>query len=322
MSRARRAARRGRRVTGRVLRRPGALAVERILRMTDLRAGVVLVYHEVVVGPRPDPWGLVTPVVDASLFSGHLRHLATHHRIVELRALPAAAAGRRRGEPFPVALTFDDDLRAHVDVALPRLRAAGAPATFFLTGHSLEAPASFWFQRLQRALDAGLISAQGGAQAVAARIGALPAQERAAIADDLLLKLGGELPASGLRRGHVRVLADAECEIGFHTRGHEVLTALGDAQLARAMREGREALESAADCALRAIAYPHGAADARVAAAAEAAGFEIGVTTEPDAVVAGADPLLLGRLYPSPGSVGGLAMGLGRALWRARRRSG
>lgn len=322
MSGARRAARRGRNAAGRVLRRPGALAVERILRMTDLRAGVVLVYHEVVLGPRPDPWGLVTPVVEASLFSGQLRHLATHHRIVELRALRDAVADRRRGEPFPVALTFDDDLRAHVDVALPRLRAAGAPATFFLTGHSLEAPVSFWFERLQRALDAGLISARGGAQVVAARIAALPERERAAVADDLLRRLGGELAESGLRREHVHALADAGCEIGFHTRGHEVLTALADAQLGRAMREGREALESAAGCALRAIAYPHGAADARVAAAAGAAGFEIGVTTEPDAVVAGADPLLLGRLYPSPGSVGGLATGLARALWRSRRFSG
>ncbi|HEV2784831.1 MAG TPA: polysaccharide deacetylase family protein, partial [Solirubrobacteraceae bacterium] len=294
----------------RALRRPFAGALERALRMTSLRAGLVLVYHEVTAAARRDPWLEVTPVVDAQMFSAHLRHLNARHRIVALHELAAAATERRRGQPFPVALTFDDDLRTHLDTALPRLRAAGATATFFLTGRSLAAPASFWWERLQRAIDAGLVPADGGARAVAARIQALPAPAREAVSDDLLRRLGGELPDWGLRAEHVRELAGAGCEIGFHTRRHEALTELDDARLAGAMHDGREALEAAAGSALRAIAYPHGAADARVASAARTAGYAVGVTTDPHAVRAGADPLLLGRIYPSPASVAGLATGL------------
>ena len=58
-------------------------------------------------------------------------------------------------EPFPVALTFDDDLGHHVTHALPELRDAQAPATFFLCGSFLEEPRDYWWQRLQRAVDGG-----------------------------------------------------------------------------------------------------------------------------------------------------------------------
>jgi peptidoglycan/xylan/chitin deacetylase (PgdA/CDA1 family) len=126
-----------------------------------------------------------------------------------------------------------------------------------------------------------------------------------------------EMRALDRKHGH-----GAGCEIGFHTRRHDVLPELDDARLAAAMHVGPDALVAAAGAPLRAIAYPHGAADARVAAAARAAAFGLGVTTEPDAVVAGSDPLLLGRIYPSSASVGGLAMSLAQTLWRARRRRG
>jgi peptidoglycan/xylan/chitin deacetylase (PgdA/CDA1 family) len=251
-----------------------------------------------------------------------MRLLAARHRVVSAPELPAAAAGRRRGERFAVAVTFDDDLRAHVDTALPSLRATSTPATFFLTGASLREPSSFWWERLQRAIDGGLVSSGGDAMAVAARMQDLAPAERDAASADLLWRLGGELPGSGLRGDDVRTLADAGFEIGFHTREHHPLTELDDVALQHALRDGRAQLEAAARTALRSIAYPHGAADARVADAARAAGYAIGFTTTPSAVVAGADRLLLGRIYPAPRSSADLAMQLTRVLWRARRRHG
>ncbi|MEA2219218.1 MAG: hypothetical protein QOJ35_1844 [Solirubrobacteraceae bacterium] len=311
-----------RRAVRRALRPPLARGLERVLRLTDLRAGVVLVYHEVVDGPAREPARAVTPVLTARVLSAHLRLLAARHRIVSAATLPAAAAQRRRGERFPVALTFDDDLRTHVDTALPRLRAAGATATFFLTGASLLGPSSFWWERLQRAIDAGLVSHDGDAMAAAARLQALVPAERAAASEDLLRRLGGELPDAGLRSEHVRELVSAGCEIGFHTRDHDVLTELDERELPRALRAGRDELEAATGGALRSIAYPHGVADDRVARAARVAGYDIGFTTTPAAVVADADPLLLGRLYPSARSSGDLAVQLTRCLWRAWRGHG
>ena len=69
-----------------------------------------------------------------------------------------AIRSRRRGERFPVAITFDDDLPEHVHEALPALRAAGVKATFFLNGASLDAPHAFWWEDLQRAVDGRLIA--------------------------------------------------------------------------------------------------------------------------------------------------------------------
>ena len=70
----------------------------------------------------------------------------------------------------------------------------------------------------------------------------------------------------------MRELARAGFEIGFHTRDHRPLPELTDDELARALVDGRAALEEAAGRRLRVLAYPHGSADERVAAAARSAG--------------------------------------------------
>ena len=47
------------------------------------------------------------------------------------------------GEPFPVSLTFDDDLGHHVTHALPEVEKADAPVTFFLCGSVPRGAAGF-----------------------------------------------------------------------------------------------------------------------------------------------------------------------------------
>lgn len=287
--------------------------------MTDLEAGLVLVYHAVAAGAAREPVREVVPVVPVELFDAQMRHVAARHRIVAGRELHSAIAARKRGERFPVAVTFDDDLREHLEVALPALRRAGVTATFFLTGASLERPTSFWWERLQRAIDAGLPLPDDVPDTAAATMQALSAKEREAASEDLLRRLGGEPPEWGLQVEDTRALAEAGFDIGFHTREHHVLTELDDHELDHAMRAGRAELEAAAGCALLAVAYPHGKADARVANAARAAGYAVGFTTEGAAVVPDTDRLLTGRVYPSSDSLGHFALQSTRVLWRARR---
>ena len=95
-----------------------------------------------------------------------------------------------------------------------------------------------------------------------------------------------------------------------------VAVTFDDDALAAALTDGREALEGAAGERIDTVAYPHGRADARVAAAARAAGFRFGFTGRPDAVDAQSDPLLLGRLQPTYRSAGAFALQLVRALAR------
>src|SRR5438128_4989592 len=122
-----------------------------LLRLSGRKAGVAVAYHR-VGDPQGDPLRELTASLGTRVFAAHLHHLRRHYRVVPADELQAAVRARRRGEPFPVAITFDDDTRSHVDVAAPLLRALGLAATFFLTGAALDGPASFWWGDLQRAL--------------------------------------------------------------------------------------------------------------------------------------------------------------------------
>ncbi|MEA2403942.1 MAG: hypothetical protein QOE08_589, partial [Thermoleophilaceae bacterium] len=134
---------------------PLAGGAEWLLRHTALRAGIAVAYHR--VGPTAgDPERELDPALPLALLERQVQHLSARHRLVPASRLPAAARMRRRGEPFPVAITFDDDLSSHAQHAASVLQRAGAPATFFLNGASLEGPHAFWWERLQRAVDRGV----------------------------------------------------------------------------------------------------------------------------------------------------------------------
>jgi peptidoglycan/xylan/chitin deacetylase (PgdA/CDA1 family) len=286
-----------------------------LLRSSNRRAGLVLLYHD--VGDRDGDGGSeLVPPISRARFARQLAHLRRYYRLVELADLQAAVAGRHRGEPFPVALTFDDDLGHHVTHALPELRAAGAPATFFLCGSFLEgAPRDYWWQRLQRAVDGGVdvapLLGTGTIHRQGQAMEALTPEQRDAVADELLCLAGraadGELlTADGARR--------LPC-IGFHTVRHDTLTHLDDEQLAHALADGRAGLAEVAGHPVDTIAYPHGRFDSRVVAAARKSNFAIGLTCEREAVTPGSDPLALGRYEPPfQGPVGGFAFGLVRTL--------
>jgi peptidoglycan/xylan/chitin deacetylase (PgdA/CDA1 family) len=281
---------------------------------SNRRAGLVLLYHD--VGDRDgDPRRELVPPISRARFARQLAHLRRHYCIVELVDLPAAVAARRRGEPFPVAITFDDDLGHHVTHALPELRTADAPATFFLCGAFLERPQDYWWQRLQRAVDGGVDMAPllgtGTIHQLGRTMEALAPEQRDAVADHLLC-LAGPAPATELLTAEdARKLP----RIGFHTVRHDRLTEIDDERLARALVDGRSGLSEVAGYPVDAIAYPHGRFDSRVVEAARECDFAIGLTCNREAVTPGSDPLALGRYAPPfRGPTGEFAFGLVRTL--------
>lgn len=74
-------------------------------------------------------------------------------------------------------------------------------------------------------------------------------------------------------------LADAGWEIGSHSLSHVRLTHLEDDALHHELQSSREAIEDRLDRPCRSIAYPYGASDERVRAAAARAGYTAGCTT-------------------------------------------
>jgi peptidoglycan/xylan/chitin deacetylase (PgdA/CDA1 family) len=285
--------------------RAGWLVRHLRLRASARRAGIALVYHR-VGQPAGDPARDLVPTLDSRLFEAQLAHLTERYLVVPSSELQAAALRRRRWERYPVAITFDDDLGSHAAVAMDRLRRAGLPATFFLSGASLDRPYRFWWERLQAAADQGVelacvlgpwLGPSGdGIQAWAKAIESSSSEQRAHATEALAERIGPDPPDAGMRRAEVASLAAAGFEIGFHTLRHDLLPSLEDSSLELALLEGRAALEQVSGGRLAAISYPHGKADARVARAAQKAGFERGFTGVARAVTPNSDPLLLPRV--------------------------
>jgi peptidoglycan/xylan/chitin deacetylase (PgdA/CDA1 family) len=302
-----------------------------LARLSPTRAGAALVYHRVGGPAVGDPAREILAAVSGKVFERQLRHLRRHYRVVPAHGLLDAARTRRRGQRFPVAITFDDDLAGHVREALPALQRAGATATFFLGGTSLREARPFWWEDLQRAVDERLVAADALPHVdavdlraalerapkaifrVAATIEQLEPAERDEVAATLRATVGRNGGDEGLRARDVQALVAGGCDIGFHTLRHDKLPALPDAALAEALRRGRDELEAAAGRRLDVISYPYGKADERVAAAARAAGYTLGFTTRRHAVTPDADPLLLPRIAPTM-SLGKTALRLARAV--------
>jgi peptidoglycan/xylan/chitin deacetylase (PgdA/CDA1 family) len=314
------------RARGRLLRVVGlplAAVFELVMRRSGRKVGIALVYHG-VGDPPGDPRRELLPLLGRALFAGQVRHLGSRYRLVHASELFEAAGARRRGERFPVAITFDDDLRSHLEVAGPLLTEARATATFFLNGASLSgAMHAFWWQRLQAAFDRGLdlsslglsVSESGSSiHALGRVIENLDPRGRDEVDARLAEVLGPVGLDAGLRLEDVNQLVAQGFETGFHTLRHDSLPALPDDELERALHEGRRELEDAIGEPVQTIAYPHGKADVDIAQAARSAGFDFGFTGRPEPVTPAKDPLLLGRLSPSYASVGELAFDVAWAL--------
>jgi peptidoglycan/xylan/chitin deacetylase (PgdA/CDA1 family) len=306
---------------------PVANLLESALRRSSRRVGIALLYHS--VDPvQGDPEVELVPAHGARLFEAQVRYVARRYRVVPADRLLSAADIRTAGEPFPVAITFDDDLACHTSVVTPILTRYGATATFFLTGASLMEPFAFWWQRLQRAVDDGLEirlgsgkdGERGGIRSIhelGREIERMTPAERDRFSEELGERLGKRaVTDGGLSADGVRALVAGGMSIGFHTRRHDPLPSLDDDALRHAMSAGRDELQAVAGSRLSTIAYPHGHVDDRVAEAARRAPFDFGFTTRVEPVAPGSDPLLLGRVIPSYRSVGHLALQLVTTLMR------
>ena len=277
---------------------------------------LVLVYHR-VVAHAPSASAIV-PTVASDVLRRHVAALADVGEIVPLESL-VGGVGRHARPRF--ALTFDDDYLSHVEHALPILRSLGAPATFFLSGRALHGLGPYWFEVLEREIDAR------GPAAVARELsidadspeGIALACERDRSLQDRLEDRAGE-PGPRLQRGDIEALAAAGMSIGFHTLTHRILPPLPPDELEADLVEGREDLEAVVGRRIRLFAYPHGKADPMTAAAVRRADYHAAFTGRPSPVVRGVDPYLLGRWEPGGLGVDDLLVGTAIRLTRGAAR--
>lgn len=138
-----------------------------------------------------------------------------------------------------LAVTFDDAYRSVLELASPILRDLGLPGTVFV-------PTDFP-ERRQPMSWPGIDQWLGGPY---------------------------EAELTPLDWSEIAALAASGWEVGSHTRSHPHLPALGDAALDAELHGSRRACEERLGHPCRSLAYPYGAVDDRVAAAARRAGYE------------------------------------------------
>jgi peptidoglycan/xylan/chitin deacetylase (PgdA/CDA1 family) len=276
----------------------------------------VLIFHR-VRGER-DP--LFPGELDATRFAGLLDRLKGWCNVLPL----TEAVRRLRGGTLParsLCITFDDGYADNCTVALPALRAAGLPATFFVTTGYLDG-GRMWndtvIESVRGASGATLdLSDLGlgahpldGAGARRAAIEALlraikyrPRDERESIVAAIADRAGAALPDDlMLTRRQVRELRSAGMTIGAHTVTHPILAREPDERARREILDGKRELEALLGEAVTLFAYPNGQPGddyaARHVAMARAAGFEAAVTTARGAASRATDPFEIPRYTP------------------------
>lgn len=150
----------------------------------------------------------------------------------------AAVLGRQRGKA--VVVTFDDAFRSVFELAAPILERHGMPGTVFVPTDAVARTQASW---------PGVDHWLGGPH---------------------------EAELSVMRWDEISTLRDAGWEIGSHSVTHPRLPDLGQRALREELARSREEIEDRLGARCTSLAYPYGAVDDRVVAAARAAGYVAG----------------------------------------------
>ncbi|MGX6450004.1 polysaccharide deacetylase family protein, partial [Patulibacter sp. S7RM1-6] len=196
--------------------------------------GVLILTLHRVGDPRRSPLHRPLYGTDAAGLDAQLDVLEREAEVVPLSVLDG---GGPRGLGRRVALTFDDGYRDTAEVAWPRLRARGLPATLFLATGFLDHPRLAWWDELawmgrHGGWDEARIARLCGAYA------ALPADRAPALLDEVAVRTGtGRAPAAAadgvwMTWAQAARLRDEGMAIGGHTVAHPVLSRVDDATLA------------------------------------------------------------------------------------------
>jgi peptidoglycan/xylan/chitin deacetylase (PgdA/CDA1 family) len=280
----------------------------------------VVMFHR-VLAPSDPRWPTADPEYSLrdDLFADCLTFFKRHYQVVTLDDVLMARAGGPRLPERPLLITFDDGWADNEEFALGHLRRAGLPAVLFVVADAVDRAAPFFQERLIGAWLAGrldaaaatrLWAATGGDPAAAPRFGARadleplrrviarleelapPARERAlgelgaALADDTRYMVTAD---------QLRNLAGHFIAIGAHGKSHTPLTRAAD--LDGELTGARKALAGLVGLPPASMSCPHGAHDARVIAAAHAAGYQLIFTSVPELPAAhGRGPGVLGRV--------------------------
>jgi len=252
-------------------------------------------------------------------FERNLRWLAARFDIIPLGdmvdGLQQGRAPSSRGE---LALTFDDGLSNHFEVAYPALLRLGLPATFFVCPELIDKRRWIWNQEARERLKTmdveamrdfarqSLAISSSDTEALVQRMKELPIDDRRRVEDDLRNRTATFEPDELQRRrfdpltwSQVKGFDPRLITIGSHSLSHPILPTIDDASLERELRDSRRLLEQRLGHEIDLFCYPNGAQDERVHAAV-ARHYRAAVTTRYGLVPPTADVHRMLRIPATP----------------------
>lgn len=279
----------------------------------------ILLYHAVVREPLElFDWCFLSE----RAFVRQIAYLKDHFAVIPLA--DAVARLREGSVRTPTAvLTFDDGFYNNFSVAFPILRAAGLPATIFVTTGLVDTGDTLWFCRLHRALVEtarpslewrgrsfslrGLDERSAAGNAVRAMLKELPQPELLAELRGLMQRLDVD-PDEPIEPGSPYRMLDHQAieemvgsgfvELGGHTRTHAILSRLSPGEQRAEIEHSTAAISSWTGRPCTLFAYPNGGPadyDATTVATLEACGVTTCVTTIEGPNDAATPPLELRR---------------------------
>ena len=247
------------------------------------RRGVVIWNYHRIGSCAGNPFDDGVYSATAEQLREHVGYLKKNFYLMTMDELVRAAeAGFPAADGPGAMITFDDGYRDNFELALPVLREAGVPATFFIPTAFLENPRLPWWDRIAfivkktaetrispdypTPMEIDMRSA--GRQLAIQRI--IAAYKSAPVLDDerffhsLETAAKVEVDEFGLAGDlfmtweHVHRLIEAGMNIEGHTHTHPILARLSEAQQREELVESKQILESRLGREVRAVAYPVG----------------------------------------------------------------
>jgi peptidoglycan/xylan/chitin deacetylase (PgdA/CDA1 family) len=281
---------------------------------TWIRGVPIMAYHGVTAS-LPTPLGNIRRLhVPVERFETHLRVLSEECRPIALSELVDAIVAGKSLPARSVVVTFDDGYRNVLTAALPLLRKYSIPATLFVVTHG---DRRMWEDDVEVAVSSTAVesvrcngtvyrlqSLEDKRRSLAEILPALqrlgPARERP------LGSLVEALGAPHFSKDDDRDLLAWEeldawrregMEIGSHADRHGPLTERPMAEVRAGLIKSFEMLTNRYGAARYALAYPYGARDDAISAAARDAGFCCGLIGQPGFNGPGMDLFGLKRFF-------------------------
>lgn len=304
-------------------RATGALA-----RLEESNVGklVILCYHRVLPSGSGSGYFLPDLVVTPEALRCHLATLVQRYQVHTLRDAWEMVSSGNAGLARMAAITFDDGYEDNYRFAAPILAEFGVSATFFVVTDIVGTDQAPWYDQMGnaievlaatgRAADINKLVVEAGlpeinesdstdALAVAARVvrsaKVLSPQRR----KELLVPLHSAAGTNSVAKERDRFMSWSQAkelvsrghEIGSHTRTHELMTQLDDAELANEVGGSRAKLENEVPQQSYTFCYPNGDVDRRVADAVQTHGFACAVSVEDGMNSLGDDSYVLRRRF-------------------------